>query len=192
MNKNESRYFNTARRMDKAFLEILEKKEFSYITVKEICQKADVNRSTFYLHYESVDDLLEESTEYLCEEFANYIKKNTDIKMPDPVDSPLEELCFITPEYLIPYLNFIKEYSRLFSTAVKNTKALKLDEIYDKMFRLLFSPVLARHSVPNENRRFVMSFYLHGITAVVMQWLQTDCKESTQKISEIIISCIMR
>ena len=37
MNKNESKYFNTAINMDQAFLELLEKKDFSYITVKEIC-----------------------------------------------------------------------------------------------------------------------------------------------------------
>lgn len=60
MNKNESKYFNTAVKMDKAFLSLLEKKDFSYITVKEICEKAKVNRSTFYLHYETLEDLLSE------------------------------------------------------------------------------------------------------------------------------------
>ncbi len=47
MNKNESKYFNTAIKMDQSFLELLEKKDFAYITVKEICHEADVNRSTF-------------------------------------------------------------------------------------------------------------------------------------------------
>ena len=45
MNKNESKYFNTAVKMDKAFLARIEKKDFAYITVKEICEKAGVNRS---------------------------------------------------------------------------------------------------------------------------------------------------
>lgn len=39
MNKNESKYFNTAIKMDEAFLELLEKKDFSYITVKESVRK---------------------------------------------------------------------------------------------------------------------------------------------------------
>lgn len=42
MNKSESKYFNTAVKMDKAFLELLEKKDFEFITVKEICVKAGV------------------------------------------------------------------------------------------------------------------------------------------------------
>ena len=61
MNKSESKYFNTAIKMDEAFLSLIEVKDFEYITVKEICSKAGVNRSTFYLHYDTVADLLEES-----------------------------------------------------------------------------------------------------------------------------------
>ena len=40
MNKSESKYYNTALLMDEALLLILEKKEYEYITVKEICEKA--------------------------------------------------------------------------------------------------------------------------------------------------------
>lgn len=52
MNKNESKYYNTALLMDEALIQLLEKKEFEYISIKEICEKAGVNRSTFYLHYD--------------------------------------------------------------------------------------------------------------------------------------------
>lgn len=48
MTKAESKYFNTAIRIDKAFIELLNKKAFDYITVKEICAASGVNRSTFY------------------------------------------------------------------------------------------------------------------------------------------------
>ena len=61
MNRSESRYFATATRMGEAFLILLAKKDFEYITVKEICEVAGVNRSTFYLHYETMADLLSES-----------------------------------------------------------------------------------------------------------------------------------
>ena len=42
-----------------------------YITVKEVCKKAGVNRSTFYLHYESMDDLLRESVEMINRRFRD-------------------------------------------------------------------------------------------------------------------------
>ena len=56
--------------MNEAFLELLEKKDFAYITVKEICEKAGVNRSTFYLHYETINDLLEESAQHIIDQFV--------------------------------------------------------------------------------------------------------------------------
>ena len=65
MNKSESKYFNTATKMDLALISLLKKKSFDYITVSEICETAGVNRSTFYLHYETVGDLLDETARYL-------------------------------------------------------------------------------------------------------------------------------
>ena len=67
--KSESKYFNTARMMDEALIELLCKKDIQYISVKEICAKAGVNRSTFYLHYETISDLLEETIEHIQAEF---------------------------------------------------------------------------------------------------------------------------
>ena len=62
---SKSRYLATAARMDEAFLELLGEKDFPYITVKEICSRASVNRSTFYLHYETIEDLLAESVSHM-------------------------------------------------------------------------------------------------------------------------------
>jgi AcrR family transcriptional regulator len=74
MNKQEIKYFNTASYMDEALLFLLEKKEYEFITVKEISKKAGVNRSTFYLHYETMDDLLEEAVQYVTNKFSLQFK----------------------------------------------------------------------------------------------------------------------
>lgn len=122
MNKNENKYFNTAVKMDKAFLALLEKKDFAYITVKEICEKAGVNRSTFYLHYESLEDLLSESVEYMNESFLAYMKQDAGVFVTNIKEYPLSELYLLTPKYLTPYLNYIKEHKRLFLTAMNRAK----------------------------------------------------------------------
>ena len=69
MNKNESKYFNTAILFDEALINLLEYKDIDYITIKEICNKAGVNRSTFYLHYENISDLVNECMEYVNQKF---------------------------------------------------------------------------------------------------------------------------
>jgi AcrR family transcriptional regulator len=58
--------------MDEALITLLEKKDFEYITIKEICDTAGVNRSTFYLHYENISDLLRETTRYIVDKHLAY------------------------------------------------------------------------------------------------------------------------
>ena len=72
MNKSESKYFHTAVRFDKALLSLLEKKPFEYVTISELCEEAGVNRSTFYLHYDTIDDLFQETIDNLNFDFINF------------------------------------------------------------------------------------------------------------------------
>lgn len=99
--------------MDEAFLALLDKKNFAYITVKEICEAAGVNRPTFYLHYETMADLLSESVSHMNEQFLTHMKKDTDAFVTKMRDCPMDELYLITPEYLTPYLGYIEQHKRL-------------------------------------------------------------------------------
>lgn len=130
MNRAESKYFATAVRMDQAFLELIEKKDFAYITVKEICEKAGVNRSTFYLHYETVGDLLAESTQYIIDQFVAFMPHDTTDFLEKLKNCPLEELYLITPEYLTPYLEYIREHRRIFRATVEQAATLRMDATY--------------------------------------------------------------
>mgnify|MGYP000002034727 FL=1 len=107
MNRSESRYFATAARMDEAFLTLLAKKDFEYITVKEICEVAEVNRSTFYLHYETMSDLLSESVSRMNEQFLACMEKDSDAFSVKLRNCPRNEIYIITPDYLTPYLSYI-------------------------------------------------------------------------------------
>lgn len=189
MNKNESRYFDTAEKMDRAFLSLLEKKEFAYITVKEICATAGVNRSTFYLHYETLEDLLSECTEYLNAKFSEHMRQDGEAFVESIRDCPLEELYLITPRYLVPYLGYVKEHKRLFAAAIKNTKALRLEEIYRKLFRFVFVPILQRFCVSPEMMEYMMAFYVQGLMAIITQWLKNDCRDTEEQLIEVMQKC---
>ncbi len=191
MNKNESKYFNTAVKMDGALIKLLEKKDFEYITIKEICETAGVNRSTFYLHYENTADLLKETTKYILDSFLTYFTVDGQSITVQYRNCKLQDLVFITPEYLTPYLTYIKENQRVFKTAVKHLGTMDFENVYNKMFKFIFNPVLERFNFPEKDREYVLKFYLTGITAVVMEWLKNDCKESIEDVSRIIIQCVI-
>ena len=192
MKKSESKYFNTAVRMDQAFLELLEKKDMEYITVKEICEAAGVNRSTFYLHYETIDDLLAESVQYMNQQFQEHMKLGAEKFVSKIRECPLEELYLVTPTYLIPYLEYIRQNKRLFRTALKNSGSLRLDGTYRRMMRHVFLPILERFQVPEADREYMVAFYISGLMAILSEWLKQDCEDSIEHICAIMEQCVMR
>lgn len=191
MNKNQSKYFNTAIKMNDALITLLDKKDFEYITVKEICETAVVNRSTFYLHYENTFDLLQETTENITNRFATYFTVDRQSITKKFETKKLKDLVFITPEYLLPYLSFIKENQKIFKTSLRHLNLMNFNQIYNKMFEFIFDPVLERFDFPKESRRYIMKFYLTGITAVVTEWLEKGCQETTEQIGQIITKCVL-
>ena len=191
MNKNESKYFNTAIRMDEALITLLEKKDFEYITIKEICDTAGVNRSTFYLHYENTSDLLKETTRYIIDKHLAYYETDEQRISLQFETCKREELLFITDEYLTPYLTFIKDNQRLFKVSIKQFHSMHMDEVYGRMFEHIFSPILARFCVPEVEHVYVMKFYLTGVFAIVMEWLDKSCSDDLKTVIKIIINCVM-
>lgn len=190
MNKSESKYFNTAKKMDDALIALLETKPFEYITVKEICEKAGVNRSTFYLHYENTRELLAETVEGVIHNFLGYFSVDTTNITNGFSHCELTELDFTTEEYLHPFLSYVKENYRVFSTALAHGESFGFEGIYQKMFRHIFNPILGRFHYPENDRKYVMMFYLNGICAVVMEWVKDGCNKPIEEVVRVIHSCV--
>ena len=191
MNKNESKYFNTAIRMDEALITLLEKKDFAYITIKEICDTAGVNRSTFYLHYENTSDLLRETTRYIMDKHLAYYeidKRRISLQFEN---CKREELLFITDKYLEPYLTFIKDNQRLFKVSIKQFNSLNMNEVYGRMFEHIFNPILECFHVPENERSYMMKFYLTGVYAIVMEWLEKNCSDDMETVIKVITDCVI-
>ncbi|MBS5952057.1 MAG: TetR/AcrR family transcriptional regulator, partial [Clostridium sp.] len=59
--------------LKKSLIILMKEKSINSITVKELCEKADINRGTFYLHYKDVFHMLGEIEKELFEEFQDMI-----------------------------------------------------------------------------------------------------------------------
>lgn len=178
--------------MDEAFLELLEQKDFAYITVKELCAKAGVNRSTFYLHYETLADLLAESAQHIIDRFVAAMPHDTQEFLEKLPERPVEELYLITPEYLVPYLTYVKEHRRVFRTTVEQASALRMNDAYEALSRHVFLPILNRFGVSAADREYLMAFYISGLMAIINRWLQADCQDSIEHIISVMQTCITR
>ena len=190
MNKSESKYFNTATKMDLALISLLKKKPLEYITVSEICETAGVNRSTFYLHYETIGDLLHETARYLIDDFLSYFSNNVKSLSFNLMDCELDELVFICDKYLTPYLTYVKNHKEVFGTALSHNKTFGFEDVYKRMYDNIFNPILDRFHYPQSDRQYVMMYYLNGINAIILEWLKHGCDKSIKEVSDIISVCI--
>lgn len=192
MNKVESKYFHTAARMDEALIALLEKKDLEFITVKEICEKAGVNRSTFYLHYETIADLVNETAEGINERFLSYFSKNkkgTDLFQEISGQTP-KDLVLITKEYLLPYLQFIKDNKQIYRAAFRNPGAMLADARYRDLQKYILLPILEKFGVPARHQSYYVAYYIEGVIAIVKTWLKQDCADEVDRIAEIIEACV--
>ena len=191
MNKNESKYFNTAKKMNDALIALLETKEYEYITIKEICHIANVNRSTFYLHYSNMNDLLEETIKSLNLSFNSHFKSKENESTIISKDN-LEDLLLINDDNLIPYLNFIKENKNIYKVLKNHPQLFNANKTYEQMFRKLFVPIMNRFGLDEKWHKYLMDFYISGLTSIVLDWVYGDCKIPVQEVSDFIKGLIVK
>ncbi|MGN1227460.1 MAG: TetR/AcrR family transcriptional regulator [Christensenellales bacterium] len=191
MNKSESKYYNTALLMNQALIELLNKKEFEYITIKEICEKAGVNRSTFYLHYETKNDLLSECIENTNEQFVKYFNKSTKDFFDKMKICTNDELILISPEYLNPYLKYIKENKIIHQVAIKHALIMNSTEKFNSLNQHIFKPIFDKFGIDEKTEHYMIAYYINGIIAIINEWIKNDCKDEMSYIENIIINCVM-
>ena len=191
MNKNESKYFNTAKKMNDALITLLETKEYEYITIKEICHIANVNRSTFYLHYSNMNDLLEETIESLNLSFNSHFKSKENESTIISKEN-IEDLLLINDDHLIPYLNFIKENKNIYKVLKTHPQLFNANKTYDQMFKKLFVPIMNRFGLDEKWHKYLMDYYVSGLTSIVFDWVYDDCKIPVQEVSDFIKGLIVK
>ncbi len=187
MNKSEAKFHNTAVKMDDALILLLEHKEFKDISIMDVCEKAGVNRSTFYAHYENLYDLLKETQERAVSEF--FVSFGGVIHT-DFSKMTADELIFISPQYLVPYLTFIKKNRRLYEV-YNNSNAFPIGEADKQLIENVFVPIYAKNGVTDKKIVEYMSrYFISGVTAITMEWVKRGCEDDILFICEIISICV--
>ena len=176
MNKSESKYFHTAARMDVAFLGLLEKKDIQYITVKEICEAAGVNRSTFYLHYTDIYTMLETiENDLICQvqtAIQEYpldpVHKDSSYPFISRMFAILDENRDICASLLGPNgdMNFVSRVEILLADTVLE----KLKEEFPKNI----------HDI-----RYAYAYCIHGCMGIVKTWLSDPQPGSPEHVADL-------
>ena len=185
MNRSESKFRNTAAKMENALVALLETKDFKDISIVDVCEKAGVNRSTFYSHYDNLYDLLKDTQESVIADFYKSFNMSLDLS-----NMTANELIFITPQYLVPYLTFVKKNRRLYEV-YNNSNAFEVGEMDKRLIENIFIPVYAKNGVTDRRVVEYMSHYfISGVSAITMEWVKRGCADDILFICEVISICV--
>ena len=164
---NNKRKKESMERIEKVFIEMLQTKKLSEISVSDICKLAGLNRTTFYANYTDIYGLADAIRDKLENEVSDLYR---------------EEVTqgFNSNDYL-KLFQHIKDNQIFYKTYFK----LGYDNNY-KIFR--YDTNLAREHFQNRFIEYHMDFFKAGITQIIKLWLKSGCKESPEDMAEIIKS----
>lgn len=130
--KDDLRIQRTKKLLKENFKELFLEMDYEKITVKQLCEKAMINRRTFYLHYDSIDDILNEILSEMAKEFLEYTKDYDHIENPKRIVK--DYFMFTSSSPLFEKLNNNIDYNYLreiINTKVRNFGKDNFKSIYN-------------------------------------------------------------
>lgn len=171
MNKNDRRVIKTRNSIRKAFNELILKKDIKSIKITEIASLADIDRKTFYLHYDSIEDILEEFRQELLERILNILKqeKSLDIK------EFFKQLNDIMMEDIEVYKNIAKKTSYMF--LLIDCKNILKDSITESFYK--------KSNMSKEVFNIYAEYISAGIIGIYVDWLNSKSNLSLEELTKI-------
>ncbi len=145
-----------------ALMDLLsEKGSVTKISVRELCERADLNRSTFYAHYSEPKELLEEVEAELLDATREHLQK---IGAENDIGAH---------RYLLSFLIYIKENDKPFRTLLIDAGDPEFRSKFMQQSIIQFVENL-NISFPKEQEQYIYSYILNGSTGVIIQWMRSD------------------
>ena len=159
-----------------SFIKLLEKKDISRITIKELCEDADINRATFYAHYSDQYDLMERIQDELLDNIADYLAAYTKNELPSvPVD---------TVEHIFEY---IKENARLCKLLLSERGDLNFQKrVLMLAYEKNINDLIKNGVTSREDAEYIYAFTLTGCVGVIQKWLNDNMLKSPRYMAETI------
>ncbi|MFC4320073.1 TetR/AcrR family transcriptional regulator [Litchfieldia salsa] len=162
-----------------SLIQLLKEKDMSSITVKEICERADINRSTFYSHYADHFDLLDKIEEEIIEEMAGYLSRFT-------FENEEDELQIL--ERLLDYFASKQEICKTLLSENTDTTFQKKVMIFAHQFFMQNWKAGNHHDV--EISEYLSTFIISGSIHVMKNWLSNGMDKSPKEMAEILTNLI--
>lgn len=181
--RQERRVRRTRTMILNGFVQLMQQKPVKDISVRELADLVDINRSTFYLHYTDIYDLLEQTENNLMEQFLSIIDSNQQSTTLQEFSEKLEQFFTVLSEnqplcraLMSPNgdIAFIRKLEKLI--AENGTKTLRM--------------ISDEEELDAQDLKYVTSFFLSGCVGMIDIWLQNNCKQTAQHMASLSMNLL--
>jgi len=174
--KTDRRVKYTKLHLKESLIKLMQTNHISKISVKMLCEDADINRSTFYAHYSNPYELLRQLEQEVITEFGNYLNKQD---MTEHSDSTVEVMKKLL-EYAAKNIDLFRvllsengdsEFNRYIMTLAQEQIILSLR---------------SDQSLDQRTSEYLQCFVTTGALKILQKWIQDGIVESPQQMAELI------
>lgn len=172
--KTDRRVKYTKALLKEALVSLLKEHHISKVTVKALCNKADVNRSTFYSHYTDQYDLLRQVQDEVIGNLKIFLGQYADDREP------------IKEQNLKGILEYAKANADLFTVLLSEN----CDRNFQKELMKLVELVPFQYSAQGREKDYLLTFAITGCISILHKWLREGTIESPEDMAELILKIV--
>lgn len=165
--------------IEEALLSLLREKPVAKITVTELCGRADINRATFYKHYQDVADLMEKIEERLLQNLTQTLHLTKTVS--------LEEI-------LLDILRYMRaQGDRYMALGSDNGDPGLAMKTFLRCYEYSY-PVLERNlpNMPPNKRKMLYHFLSQGCGGILAQWVLGGMSEEPEEVAAFLVEMCIR
>lgn len=175
--KNNRRAQDSVERIVRTVYGIMweQKKPVSKITVREVCEKAQINRSTFYAHFQDVYDVAERAERQMAQMAGQAFLDHL----------PTEDWA---KTGFIQLFEFIRKYREFYLLYLEDSRRMRAIEMMLEPHaeKLAGMDPEELGFATREELRYAQEYVAAGISAMLYRWLKNGCKEQPEKLYGIL------
>jgi AcrR family transcriptional regulator len=156
---------------------LLEHKPIERITIKEICEEADINRATFYSHYADQYDLLKQIEEDLYTNISSSLSQLS--------QDPANPNTLKQAENIFDYLRDNARITRLLLSDRGDFSFQK--RVMQLVYELITTQLRMTKALSATDAEYVYAFTITGCVGIVQKWLDDDMRKSSKAMAKVVI-----
>lgn len=172
----------TRKKIKEALLLKISSQPIRQITVQEICREVKINRTTFYSHYDNINDLMKD-IEVEMQQGINQLFLDPDLGVYKPfTEKSLEQLITYIHDHVIFYRILLNDLNSL----------NLIDQDLAAAWNTELEPVQRKKPNTTEAElQYRFEYFNSGFRGIIRRWLNSNCPESPERLTQIIKDVVL-